>query len=396
MSKRVVITGIGLVTPIGRSHSFWENCIAGKVGTSQVENAVFTYANSFMGGQIKDFQMSHHYQENKLTTIGRGSQLLYDAMQQCLNQSNTNIDEIAALYVGTTMGEASLDESVDHYFKGCRVPQQLRERNEKQHLILDTLALMTKKAIPQYLVGNACSAGNYALSHAYDDIMSGRSNTVLAGGVEPFSAVSLLGFKRLNALSKNVCRPFSKDRDGMLVSEGAAILQLEELEHAKARNAIIISELTGIGLSSDAHHINIPHPEGSGLKIAIENALKDAKIEGSMIDYISLHGTGTQKNDSIEARVLNDLFDNKAPSASSIKSMIGHTMGASSAIEAAVCCLATQNNVVPPTVNFTEADPECAIDCIPNKARQLTVDYALNLSAGFGGTNAALIFKKYQ
>lgn len=182
----------------------------------------------------------------------------------------------------------------------------------------------------------------------------------------------------------------------MLVSEGSAILQLEELEHAKARNAIIISELTGIGLSSDAHHINIPHPEGSGLKIAIENALKDAKIAGSMIDYISLHGTGTQKNDSIEARVLNDLFDNKAPSASSIKSMIGHTMGASSAIEAAVCCLATQNNVVPPTVNFTEADPECAIDCIPNKARQLTVDYALNLSAGFGGTNAALIFKKYQ
>lgn len=395
MTREVVVTGIGLVTALGRNDLFWQNCLAGVLGTSQVTHSLFSYTDQFMGGQIKDYDIQTCYSDPKLAELGRGSQFLYDIISQSLTQSQADIEMVDALYIGTTMGEAGLGSSANYYHSGELIPHPLLDRNPREQMVKRTLASLTDREIPHYLIANACSAGNYALANAYQGIKYGNQNIVLAGGVDPFSSISLLGFNRLNAIAATVCRPFSKERDGMLVSEGAALLVLEEKAHAEQRGAPILAELLGAGLSSDAYHINIPHPQGLGLRSAITRALKNAQLLAADIDYISLHGTGTHKNDVIEAKIINDLFPSQKIVASSIKSMLGHTMGASSAIEAAVCCYATKHDLLPPTTNFLTADPACPIDCIPNKMRQKTVNYALNLSAGFGGTNAALIFKKH-
>ncbi|MBE9389915.1 beta-ketoacyl-[acyl-carrier-protein] synthase family protein [Vagococcus salmoninarum] len=395
MTKEVVVTGIGLVTSIGRNDLFWQNCLSGVLGTSQVTHSLFSYTDQFMGGQIKNYDINAYYSAPQLAEIGRGSQFLYDIISQSLTQSQANIDMVDTVYIGTTMGDASLGLSSNYYYRQEVIPHNFLEKNPREQMIKDTLTCLTDKKIPHYLIANACSAGNYALANAYQGIKYGEQKMVLAGGVDPFSSISLLGFKRLNAIAETVCRPFSKERDGMLVSEGAALLVLEEKSHAEQRGVPILAELVGVGLSSDAYHINIPHPQGLGLKAAITGALENAQLTATEIDYISLHGTGTKKNDVIEAKIINDLFPAQNIIASSIKSMLGHTMGASSAIEAAVCCYATKHDLLPPTTNFLTPDPACPIDCIPNKMRQKTVNYALNLSAGFGGTNAALIFKKY-
>lgn len=395
MNKQVVVTGIGLVTPIGRGKDeFWENCLNGLSGISPIEDSFFSTNKELVGGQIKQFKISDYYPNSEAENLGRGSQFLYDCLTQSVTDSGICHDQIDQIFIGTTMGESSNVETIDNYFKGKRTDQNLKRKNHQENLIKDALSLININNIEASLICNACSGGNYAIVTGYESIKNGDADVVAVGGIDPFSSITLLGFHRLGALAKESCKPFSENRDGMLVSEGGCVLILEEKQHAQRRKANIIAEVIGYGLTSDAYHINAPHPNGNGITRAIKQAFKSSKIDNKRVGYISLHGTGTRKNDEIEARVIQELFSDSQP-CSSIKSMLGHSMGAASAIEAASCCFALRDGFLPPTINYTYTDDKCRINCIPNKKIKKSISFALNLSAGFGGTNAAVMFKKY-
>jgi 3-oxoacyl-[acyl-carrier-protein] synthase II len=248
------------------------------------------------------------------------------------------------------------------------------------------------------MIPTACAAGNYAIGYAFDCIRSGTADTMLAGGSDAFSRIPYTGFARLGAIAPERCQPFDKNRQGMVPGEGAAVLVLEKADAARARGATIYAEVKGYGLSCDAHHMTAGHPEGDGAIRAMEAAIADAGVALDDVDYISAHGTGTPTNDRIESLALHRLFGDRAKSLpmSSIKSMLGHTMGAASAIEAAACSLALHTGIVPPTINYEEPDPECEVDCVPNQARTIDPRVVLNNAYAFGGNNASLCLARWE
>ena len=246
------------------------------------------------------------------------------------------------------------------------------------------------------MIPTACAAGNYAIAHALDVLWSGRAEVMLAGGADAFSRITYTGFHRLGAIAPERCQPFDRNRKGMISGEGAAVLVLEPAERARARGARIYAEAVGYGLSCDAHHMTAAHPEGEGAARAMERALADAGVSPEDVSYISAHGTGTPTNDRLEALAVKRVFGGIAARTpmSSIKSMIGHTMGAASAIEAAVCALALSEDRIPPTMNLEE--PEDDLDYVPNAARELPVRLAMNNAYAFGGNNASVILRKWE
>ena len=247
------------------------------------------------------------------------------------------------------------------------------------------------------MIPTACAAGNYAVAHALDVLRAGRADLMLAGGADAFSRITYTGFFRLGAIAGDLCRPFDRNRKGMIPGEGAAVLVLEPLERALERGARIYAEVAGYGLSCDAHHMTAAHPEGDGAARAMERALADAGVAPDEVSYISAHGTGTPTNDRLETIAVKRVFGaGGVPPMSSVKSMLGHTMGAASAIESAVCALAIATGRVPPTMNYEEPDPECDLDVVPNAARELPVEIAMNNAYAFGGNNASVIFRKCE
>jgi 3-oxoacyl-[acyl-carrier-protein] synthase II len=246
------------------------------------------------------------------------------------------------------------------------------------------------------MIPTACAAGNYAIAHAVDVLRAGRADVMLAGGADAFSRITYTGFHRLGAIAPERCQPFDRNRKGMIPGEGAALLVLEPLERALARGARVYAELAGYGLSCDAHHMTAAHPEGDGAARAMERALADAGASPGEVDYISAHGTGTPTNDRLEILAVRRVFGEAARRTpmSSIKSMIGHTMGAASAIEAAVCALAVAEGRIPPTMNLEE--PEEDLDFVPNAAREHRVGLAMNNAYAFGGNNASVILRKCE
>jgi 3-oxoacyl-[acyl-carrier-protein] synthase II len=214
---------------------------------------------------------------------------------------------------------------------------------------------------------------------------------MVVGGSDLITQTEYTHFHNLKALAPDVCRPFDRGRRGLVLGEGAGFLVLESERHARRRNAAVLAKILGTGASSDAYHMTAPEPSGAGARRAIDLALQDAGVSADAVDYVSAHGTGTPHNDRVEGRVLRELFGERAPAASSIKSMIGHCMGAASAIEAVVCVLAMRDGVVPPTIHFTEPDPDCPIDCVPNQARELRPRVAMNDAFGFGGNNCIVL-----
>jgi 3-oxoacyl-[acyl-carrier-protein] synthase II len=245
------------------------------------------------------------------------------------------------------------------------------------------------------MFSTACAAGNYAIGYGFDLIKQGRADIVLAGGSEPLSKVAFTGFNQFSAVAPERCQPFDKNRKGMIVAEGAGILVVESLERALNRNAPIYAEILGYGLSCDAYHMTKASVEG--LAACMKKAIREAGISHKEVDYISAHGTGTVANDRNECAAIREVFgsDYQKIPVSSIKSMLGHTMGAASALEALACSLVVKYDMIPPTINFETPDPECDIDCVPNTARKHTVSIALNNSYAFGGNNASLVLKKY-
>ncbi|MBT5872505.1 MAG: beta-ketoacyl-[acyl-carrier-protein] synthase family protein, partial [Candidatus Latescibacteria bacterium] len=266
------------------------------------------------------------------------------------------------------------------------------------HAISGHVASELKFSGSNIMIPAACAAGTYAIAHAFDELRGGRTRFMLAGGADSFSRITYSGFARLLAIAQEKCQPFDKNRKGMIPGEGAAILCLEPLESATARDAKIYAEVAGYGLSCDAYHMTGAHPDGTGAARAMEQALSQSELTPGDIDYISAHGTGTKSNDLHETTAVKQVFGEEAYTTpiSSIKSMLGHTMGAASAIESAVCALAITNGCIPPTINFEEPDPECDLDYVPNVARDGRIDVAMNNAYAFGGTNASLIMKKCE
>ena len=264
------------------------------------------------------------------------------------------------------------------------------------HALASRLARRFGLGGPALLSATACASGNAALSWGFDAISSGAADVMLAGGADVLTRAIYAGFTRMGALSKSACRPFDKRRDGVSFGEAGAFLVLEEMEHARRRGARIRAELAGFGLSNDAHHITAPEPSGEGFARAMRQALATSGTSLDEVGYVSAHGTGTQYNDVAETRAMKSVFGDRAGQVpmSSIKSMIGHSNGAASAVEAVACVLALQKQAAPPTAGLEEPDPECDLDYVPGRARPMGLTTCLNLSAGFGGFNVCTVWKR--
>ncbi|MFA6321007.1 MAG: beta-ketoacyl-[acyl-carrier-protein] synthase family protein [Candidatus Omnitrophota bacterium] len=399
--RRVVITGVGVVSSIGIGRdAFWNSLIAGTLGISEVE--LFDTADFpvHRAGEIKGFKPDDFIPADQIKGMARASQFAVAATKLAFRDANIVVDKLdkksTGVVIGTTMADIQSLEQIDKYWtnggEGAIWPINIVKYPSNS--LSDHIGYFFGITGPNYAIPTACAAGNYSIGYAFDLIRSGKAKIMIAGGADPFSRVTFMGFNRLYAMASDKCRPFDKDRKGMMIGEGSGMLIIEDMELAESRGADIYAEILGYGLSCDAHHMTAP--KAKGIVKVMEKAIKNSGIKKEDVDYVSAHGTGTPANDKAECEAIKTVFGEnfKKVPVSSIKSMLGHTMGAASAIEAIACCLAIKNGVVPPTMNYETPDPECDIDCVPNKARKKDVQVALNNSFAFGGNNACLVLKR--
>jgi len=395
--RRVVVTGLGVVSSIGIGvEEFWKNLIAGKSGITEIEAFDTSEYPVHKGGEVKNFKPEHFIDKRKLKYIGRASQLAIAATKLAIRDAKLKKDAInkSSVLMGTTLGEAPLIEEANIDL----VKDNHENIRQNIAFLYPTNSIPVLVALEldcrgyNFMIPTACSAGNYAIGYGYDMISNGESDVILAGGSDAFSRIAFTGFNRLMAMAPEKCQPFDKNRKGMMLGEGAGVLILESLEHAEKRKAKIYAEVLGYGLSCDAHHMTQPSEEG--IVSCMEKAIKEAGILKEDVDYISAHGTGTPQNDKIECAAIKKVFGKRFKDipCSSIKSMLGHTMGAASAMEAISCCLAISDEIVPPTINYEMPDAECDINCVPNTAKKINIEIAINNSYAFGGNNACDVF----
>lgn len=400
--KRVVVTGLGIVSSIGvGKDEFWKALIAGKSGITKVTSFDTAEYRCHNAGEVQGFVPEDHIAKRMVPFLGRTSQLAITAASQALDAAGLSSKKIngdrTGIFIGTTMGEKPLEESIDTWvMAGSDNVSKIKILQSSANNIPANIGMYFKLSGPNYMIPTACAAGNYAIGYGVDFIKRGELDYAIVGGADAFSKLAFTGFQRIYAMSPDRCRPFDKNRRGMMVGEGAAILFLESLESALHRGADIYAELPGYGISCDAYHMTASKPDG--ISKAILNALKYSRTPAEEVDYINAHGTGTPGNDKNECAALRKVFKDRLGSipVSSIKSMLGHPMGAASAIEAVACCLAVKENMIPPTINFETPDPQCEIDCVPNRSRVRRVNTALNNGFAFGGNNSCLVIKKYQ
>jgi 3-oxoacyl-[acyl-carrier-protein] synthase II len=404
-ADRVVVTGVGVVTPIGIGKAeFWHNLLAGRTGVGPIQSFDSAAYDVHIGAEVKGFDhVSYGASSNH--QIGRCSQLACAAGRLALLDAGLSPDaldqdgdDLIGVAMGTTMGESQLLEAIDEQFVAgdARCFTADLVTRYPCHSIASNLATELGARGPAFMIPTACAAGNYAIGYAFDLLKRRRATVMLAGGADCFSRIALAGFARLAATAPDKCQPFDKNRKGIVVGEGSTVLVLEPLSRAARRDAPVYAEVLGYGLGCDAFHMTGSHPEGLGTVTAMRNAFREARIGPEDVDYVSAHGTGTPTNDRIETAAIKQVFgpDAYRVPISSIKSMIGHTMGAASAIEAAVCALTIRHDIVPPTINYVDPDPECDLDYVPNSARDHRVDVALNNASAFGGNNAVLLLGK--
>jgi len=401
MARRIVVTGIGVITSIGEGREvFWRNLLAGRSGISPVMSFNTSRYKVHNGGEIHDFNPDRFVQRLRAETMGRASQFAIAASRLALEDGSLAVgdcdDTRAGVVVGTTSGEPQFIEAL-----GEAHPDEVDVafvRKYPSHMLATHVAAEFRLRGMAVTTPTACAAGNTAIAYAADAIRSWSADVILAGGADAFSRITFTGFSRLGAIAPERCQPFDRTRRGMIPGEGGAMLLLEALEHARARGARVYAELAGYGLSCDAHHMTAGHPAGDGAVSAMGMALADARLRREDVSYISAHGTGTLINDRLETAAVKRLFGRAAYGIpiSSIKSMLGHCMGAAAAIEAAACSLAVAHDRVPPTMNLEEPDASCDLDYVPNAARAHRVDVAMNNAHGFGGNNACVLLKKYE
>jgi 3-oxoacyl-[acyl-carrier-protein] synthase II len=401
---RVAVTGIGLVTPIGAGReTVWERLLAGCCGIGPVtsfDTAAFPVHN---GAEVRDFEPSPRALPPG-RRLGRSSQIAVTAAEGALADAGLDLGSVdpdrVGVAMGTTSGEPREIEGFDDLLVADRAGETDPDfmRLYPPHVLSVHVAAAFGAAGPNITLPTACAAGSYAVAFGLDALRLGRSDLMLVGGADSFSRITYSGFARLGAIASDTCRPFDRERQGMVPGEGGAVLVLEPLMAARARGARVYAEVLGYGLTCDAHHMTGSHPEGHGAARAMRQALDDAGLEPGAVDYISAHGTGTPTNDRMETLAAKAVFGDRARSVpmSSVKSMIGHTMGAASAIEAAVCSLAIHTGRVPPTIGLREPDPECDLDYVAGEARELPVAVAMNNAYAFGGNNSSVLFGRVE
>ncbi len=399
---RVVVIGLGVVSSIGIGwQAFWESLLIGRSGIRRVQYIDTDDYPTHFGGEVVGFDPIQFMPEAIATRLSRGSQFAVAATKMALEDARLNLNEKyfrVGVCLGTTLADIQALEKINERWLRAgdrKIPSRLIPQFPSCNM-LGNIANIFGLSGPCVTIPAACSAGNYAIGYATDLLRMGKANIMIAGGADPFSRIAFTGFNRLFALAPERCQPFDKNRQGTLLGEGAGIVVLELLETAVERNAKIYGEILGCGYSCDGHHMTMPEVEG--IERVMRNALRDAEIKPQDVNYISAHGTGTPANDRAESTAIRAIFrslTNSVP-VSSIKSMIGHTMGAASALEAIACVLATCYDRIPPTINHEVDDPECQVDCVPNTARDHKTRIALNNSFAFGGNNACVVFGKWE
>ena len=412
MKKRVVITGLGCVTPVGTGKDdFWVNIKSGVSGIDKITRFDYTNYQTQIAGEVKDFTPEDYISKKELKKMDRFTQFAMVASKLAVADSELDLNNIDGNRMGTVIGTGIGGvETIEAQHKN------LLEKGNRRvspffipmmigNMAAGQVAIELGAKGPSTNICTACASGTNSVGDAFKIIQRGDADIMIAGGTEAAVAeFAVAGFCNMKAMSTNndnpqkASRPFDKDRDGFVMGEGCGILILEELESAIKRNAKIYAEIVGYGMTSDAYHITTPAENGEGAARSMQMAINDAGIEPEKIDYINAHGTSTYYNDLYETMAIKSVFGENAKnvSISSTKSMTGHLLGASGAIEAIVCTLAIKNNFVPPTINLENPGEGMDLDYTPNKGKERTINYALSNSLGFGGHNATIVLKKYE
>lgn len=411
MKHRVVVTGIGIVSPIGQGiENFWTNIKAGKCGISMIESFDTTDFKVKVAGEIKDYDPTLTINKKEAKRMDRFTHFAITASKFALEDAKLEITDENAESVGVYLGNGiggliTIEETSEKMrTKGVDRISPFFIPMSIANLAAGNVSIELGAKGSCLTYNTACASSATAIGEALKELRYGNHDVILAGGTEAsISQLGIGGFQAMTALCESTdpmraSIPFDKDRSGFVMAEGAAMLVLERLDHAVARGAKIYAELVGYGSTSDSYHITTPAPGGVGGARAMKMALKDAGIEPTDIGYINAHGTSTPYNDTFETAAIKSAFGEyayKLP-VSSTKSMTGHLLGAAGGIESAVCSMSVLEDYIPATINFTEADPDCDLDYVPNIGRNQEVNYALTNSLGFGGHNASLIFSKYK
>lgn len=408
--KRVVVTGVGAITPIGNTpKDYWEGLLSSRNGIDYITSFDASKHDCCIAGEVKNFDPHEYLDRKEAKRMDRFSQFGVSAAKQAVADARLEINELNAEQVGIIIGsgigglKVLEDQQTVYLNRGpdrCSpfmIPMMIA------NMAAGLTAIHTGAKGPNSCSVTACAAGSNAIGDAFRQIQWGYAKAMICGGCEAaITPLGIAGFAAARALSTrndpaNACRPFDRDRDGFVMGEGAGILLLEELEHALNRGARIYAEMVGYGMTCDAYHMTSPVPGGLGAARAIEIALKDGGLTPEMVNYINAHGTSTPANDSTETAAMKKALGDHAHNiaVSSTKSMTGHLLGGSGGIEAVATVLAVANDRVPPTINLENPDPECDLDYIAHKSRAQQVNVALSNSFGFGGHNVTLAFKKY-
>ena len=411
--KRVVITGLNALTSLEfEKDKFWEALCNGKSGIKTIKGFDTAGFGVSIGGEIQGLDFSKWLDPKEARRLDRFVHFGVISATLAIEDSGIDFDKTDRERVGTIVGSgiggiSELEKQSSILFK--RGPSRVSPFLVPKLMVNAAPAQIAIKHTifgPNYAVVTACASGANAIGDAYRLIRFGDADVMVAGGSEAaITPLTVSGFSNMKALSFNkedpakVSRPFDKERDGFVISEGAGMILLEELEHAKRRNADIYAELIGYGLSADAYHVAAPEPSGRGASTAVSCALRDAKCNPEEIGYINAHATSTPVGDEIETRAINKIFGSNTGnlSVSSTKSMLGHLLGAAGGVEAAICAMVIKNGVIPPTINYENHDPECGdFDFVPNVAKEKDVKIAMSNSFGFGGHNVSLIIRKFE
>jgi 3-oxoacyl-[acyl-carrier-protein] synthase II len=411
MSVRVVITGLGMITPLGIGvEPTWQALLAGKSGIGPITSFDTTGFETTIAGEIKDFNPETFMSPKLIKRMDRFVQVAVATAVLAMQDGTLEITPGLQRYVGSIVG-CGLGglATIEKYHK------ILLEKGPKRispffipmlipNMAPGMVAMQFGAQGPNISTVTACASGAHAVGDSFKTIQRGAAKAMITGGVESvITPLGVAGFNSLKALStrndepERASRPFDLDRDGFVMAEGGGILIMEELEFAKARGAKIYAEVAGYGLSGDAYHMTAPSPDGTGAVLSMQQALADAGLHPEAVDHINAHGTSTPLNDAAETMAIKKVFGERAYKipVSATKSMTGHLLGGAGAVEAIISILSMINNIAPPTINYETPDPECDLDYVPNQARQVSMDVVMSNSFGFGGTNAVLVFKKF-
>ena len=412
MSRRVVVTGVGLLTSVGiGTEATWQSLLAGKSGIRRITAFDASAFSCQIAGEVEGFEPGRYIEKKEIKKMGRFIQFAIAAADCAQSSAALHIGpehaERAGVYIGSGIGGFEVIE---------REHQTLLEHGPRRispffipativNLASGYVSIRTGAKGPNSATATACTTSAHSIGDSFKIIQRDDADVMICGGTEAcITPMGIGGFAAMRALStrndepQRASRPWDLDRDGFVVGEGSGILILEELEYARQRGARIMAEIVGYGMSADAFHVTAPPPDGEGAVRVMRNAMKDARIEEHQIQYINAHGTSTELGDRAETAAIKRCFGEHAYklAVSSTKSMTGHLLGGAGGLEAGVTVLAIRDQVAPPTINYETPDPECDLDYVPNQARPMRIEYALTNSFGFGGTNGALIFKRYS